>query len=115
MTLLHAGGDVRVGLGGQVQVVGGVGDRRMTQVGLQHRQQRADVLASGEPGPQVVDRQGVAEIMHAGAVAAAAVGDAGLPEKPAEVVVDVAERQRLARPCRGRTTPRPGCPATWAW
>ena len=93
--LLDPGGDVRVGLGGQPQVVGGVGDRRMAQVGLQDRQQRADVLAVGEPRPQVVDHERMAEIMHAGAVASTAVGDAGLPEEPAEVLVDVPERQRL--------------------
>ena len=51
------GGDVRVGLGGQPQVVVGVGDRGMTHVGLQDRQQRADVLAAGEPRPQVIDRK----------------------------------------------------------
>ena len=43
--LLDAGGDVRVGLGGQPQVVGGVAQRRMAHIRLQHRQQRADVLA----------------------------------------------------------------------
>ena len=58
--VLDVGGDVRVGLGGQPQVVGGVGDRAMAQVGLQDRQQRADVLAVGEPRTQVVDREGMA-------------------------------------------------------
>src|SRR5258705_12257983 len=33
--------------------------------------------------------------MHAGAVAPAAVGNAGLPQEPAEILVDVPERQRL--------------------
>ena len=39
-SLLDAGGDVGVGLGGQPQVVGGVADRGMAHVGLQDRQQR---------------------------------------------------------------------------
>ena len=47
--LLDAGGDVGVGLRGQVQVVGGVGDRRVPQVRLQDRQQRIDVLALCKP------------------------------------------------------------------
>src|ERR1700757_623446 len=46
---LHAGGDVRVGLGGQPQVVIGAGDGGVAHVGLQDRQQRGDVLAAGEP------------------------------------------------------------------
>ena len=66
----------------------------MAHVGLQDRQQRGDVLAAGEPRPKIVDCHGVSQIVDAGAVAPAAVGDAGLPEKPAEVLVDVADRQR---------------------
>jgi hypothetical protein len=57
--LFDSGGDVRVGLGGQPQVVGGVAQRRMTHIRLQDRQQRADVLALSEPEPQIVDREGV--------------------------------------------------------
>src|SRR5215469_10343897 len=48
-----------------------------------------------EPEPQVVHRHRVAQIVDAGAVAPAAVGNAGLPQEPAEVLVDVGERQRL--------------------
>ena len=33
--------------------------------------------------------------MHAGAVAPATVGNAGLPQEPAEILVDVPQRQRL--------------------
>ncbi len=95
--LLHAGGDVRVGLRGQVQVVGGVADRRVPQVRLQDRQQRIDVLALLEPGPQVVDSHRVAQVMNPRAVSAAAVRDARLPQKPPEVAVDVPERQRHAQ------------------
>ena len=68
----------------------------VAHVGLQDGQQRADVVAVGEPRPQIVDRKGMPQIVNAGAVASAAVGDAGLPEEPAEVLVDVAERQRLS-------------------
>ena len=84
---LDAGGDVRVGLGGQPQVVGGIADRGVAHVGLQDRQQRTDVLARGKPRPQVVDRECVSQVVDAGAVAPAAVGDAGLPQEPAEVPV----------------------------
>jgi len=57
---LDLGSDVRVGLGGQPQVVVGVGDRGMTHVGLQDRQQRVGVLAAGEPRPQIIHGHGVA-------------------------------------------------------
>jgi hypothetical protein len=57
--VLDLGADVGVGLGGQPKVVGGVGGRGMAQVGLQDRQQRADVLAVEEPVTQVVDRKGM--------------------------------------------------------
>ena len=89
--------------------------RRMTQVGLQHRQQRADVAPLREPEPQIVDREGVPQVVNSGAVPPPAVGDARLPEEPAEVLVDVPERQRQAGLGRGRTTPGSACPATWAW
>ena len=36
--------------------------------------------------------------MYAGAVASTTVGNAGLPQKSAEVLVDVPERQRLPGP-----------------
>ena len=78
-----------------MQVVGGVRDRRVPQIGLKDRQQRADVPAVCEPGPQVVASHRVAQIMDTGPVPAAAVGDPGLPQKPPEVVVDVHQRQRL--------------------
>jgi len=58
--VFDSGGDVRVGLGGQVQVVAGVTQAGMAQIGLQDRQQCADVLALSEPEPQIVDREGVA-------------------------------------------------------
>ena len=61
--LLDPGGDIGVGLGGQPEVVGSVADRRMAHVGLQDRQQRAGVLAAGEPETQIVDREGVAQVM----------------------------------------------------
>ena len=35
----------------------------MTHVGFQHRQQRADVLSLGEPEPQVVNRESMAQIV----------------------------------------------------
>jgi negative regulator of sigma E activity len=57
---LDPGGDVRVGLCGQPQVVGGVAQRRMTHIRLQDRQQRADVLTLSEPETEIVDREGVA-------------------------------------------------------
>jgi hypothetical protein len=57
---LDLGGDVGVGLGREPEVVGGVGDRGVAQVGLQDRQQRADVLAAGEPVAQIVDSKGMA-------------------------------------------------------
>ena len=98
IVLLHAGGDVGIGGGGQPQVVGGVRDRRVPQIRLKDRQQRVDVLAVAKPGPQVVASHRVAQVMDAGSVTAAAVGDPGLPQKPPEVVVDVHQRQRLARP-----------------
>src|SRR5208283_2883392 len=50
---LDAGGDVRVGLGGQPQVVVGVGDGGVAHVGLKDRQQRGNVLAAGEPRPKI--------------------------------------------------------------
>ena len=104
-SLLDAGGDVRVGLGGQPQVVGGVAQRRMTHVGLQDRQQRADVLAAERTRPQIVDREGVPQVVDAGTVAPPAVGDAGLPEEPAEVLVDVPDRQRQAGPAGEEPVP----------
>src|SRR5664279_1533870 len=91
--LLDSGGDVRVRLGGQPQVVGGVPQRRMTHIRLQDRQQRADVLALSEPEAEIVDREGVPQVVNAGTAPPAAVGDAGLPEEPAEVLVDVPHRQ----------------------
>ena len=38
----------------------------------------------------------MAQIVHTGAVSAPVVGDAGSPQKPAEVPLDVAEREGLA-------------------
>src|SRR5260370_13067827 len=38
----------------------------------------------------------MAEVMHTRAVASASVGDAGLPEKSTEVLVDVPEGERTA-------------------
>jgi len=57
--LFDSGGDVREGLGGQMKVVAGVCQRGMTQIRLQDRQQPADVLAVGEPEPQIIDRESV--------------------------------------------------------
>jgi hypothetical protein len=34
----------------------------MAHIGLQDRQQSADVLAAGEPRTQIVDREGVAQV-----------------------------------------------------
>ena len=68
----------------------------MTHIRLQDRQQRADVLALSEPEPQIVDREGVPQVVDAGTVTPPAVGDAGLSEEPAEVLVDVPDRQRQA-------------------
>ena len=110
---LDAGGDLRVGLGGQPQEEGGIADRRMAHVGLQDRQQRADVLAGGEPCPQVVNRKSMPEIMDSGAVPPTAVRDAGLPEEAAEVVVDVHQRQGPAL-APGKNHSQPGWPAMCA-
>src|SRR5215208_7859256 len=96
--LLDPGGDVRVGLCGQPQVVGGVAQRRMTHIRLQDRQQRADVLTLSEPETEIVDREGVPQVMNAGTVAPPTVGDTRSPEEPAEVLVDVPDRQRQAAP-----------------
>jgi hypothetical protein len=52
----------------------------------------------------------MAKIVHPGAVSAPAVGDAGLPEEPAEVLVDVAEGERLARPAAGEEPLSPDGP-----
>ena len=93
---LEAGDDVRAGRSGQPQVAAGAGDRGMTHAGLQDRQQRADVVAAGEPRPQL--HRLMAQIVDSGAVTPPAVGNAGLPQEPAEVPVDVHERQRESIP-----------------
>src|SRR5664279_2749711 len=74
--LLDSGGDVRVRLGGQPQVVGGVPQRRMTHTRLQDRQQRADVLALSEPEAEIVDREGVPQVVNAGPASPTAAGGA---------------------------------------
>jgi hypothetical protein len=66
----------------------------MTHIRLQHRQQRADVLALSEPEAEIVDRESVTHIVHAGTVTSPAVGDARPPQEPAEVPLDVPHRQR---------------------
>jgi hypothetical protein len=68
-TQLLAETSSNLGLGGQPEVVGGVADRGVAHVGLQDRQQRADVLARGEPRPQGADREGV-PLMRNSALAA---------------------------------------------
>src|SRR6476469_9101172 len=103
--LFDAGGDVRVGLGGEPQVVGGVAQRRMTHVRLQDGQQRADVLTLGEPGPKVVDRERVSQVMDPGTAAGAAMRDAGLPQEPAEVPLDVPDGEWLAVPAGEEPVP----------
>src|SRR5712664_2216952 len=40
----------------------------------------------------------MAQVVNAGAVAPAAVGNAGLPQKSAEILIDIPERQRLPGP-----------------
>ena len=70
----------------------------MAHVGLEDRQQRADVVAARKPPTQVVDRKNMPEIMHTRAVASAPVGDAGLPEESTEVLVEVPEGERRAGP-----------------
>ena len=59
-------------------------------------------------------RRVVPEIVNAGTSPRPAVGDAGLPEEPAEVLVDVPQRQRLAGLGPGKNQSQPGCPATCA-
>src|ERR1035441_2826066 len=86
--LLDSGGDVRVGLGGQPEVVGGVAERRMAHIGLQDWQQRPDVLAVRNPKAQIVAGKSVAEVMNTGPAAWPAVRDTGLPQEPAEVLLD---------------------------
>ena len=49
-----------VGLGGQPEVVGGVVRRGVAHVGLQDRQQAADVVAALKPRTQIVDRKSMA-------------------------------------------------------
>src|SRR6516164_7151115 len=83
--VLHAGGDLRIGRGGQAQVVAGVRDRRVPQIRLQDRQQRVDVLALLKPASKVVDSHRVPEVVSTGTVPAAAVRDPRLPQKPPEV------------------------------
>src|SRR6266851_9087569 len=45
------------------------------------------------------------QIVDAGAVAPAAVGNAGLPQEPAEVLVDVSQRQRAPGPAGEEPVP----------
>ena len=47
----------------------------------------------------------MAQVMHAGAVASTAVGNAGLPQKSAEILVDIPKGQRP--PGRAREEPLP--------
>src|ERR1039457_3463124 len=49
----------------------------------------------------------MSSIVDAGAVAPAAVGNAGLPQEPAEALVDVGERQRLPRRAGEEPVPAP--------
>jgi len=77
----------------------------MTHIRLQDRQQRADVLALREPETQIVNREGVSQVVDTGTVARSAVRDAGLPEEPAEVPFDVPDRQRLAGPAGEEPVP----------
>src|SRR5262249_36930322 len=65
------------------------------EVGWKDRQERVDVLAVVKPGPQVVHCHRVTQVMDAGSVTAAAVGDPGVPQEPPEVMVDVHQRHRL--------------------
>ena len=86
----------------------------MAHVGLKDRQQRADVLAARKPRTQVVDRESMAQVVHTRAVASAPVGDAGLPQKSAEILVEVPEGQRLPV-VPGKNHSPPVRPTTWAW
>ena len=53
-----------------------------------------------------MDRKRVTQVVDPRAASSAAVGDAGLPQEPAEVLVDVDERQRLAgRPGKNQSAP----------
>ena len=47
----------------------------------------------------------MAQVMDAGAVASTAVGDPGLPQEPAEVLVDVPQRQWLPGPAGEEPVP----------
>src|SRR5664280_71893 len=112
--LLDSGGDVRVRLGGQPQVVGGVPQRRMTHIRLQDRQQRADVLALSEPEAEIVDREGVPQVVNAGTA----------PRPPWEMRACQRNRRKFlsmfptvsGSPFRpGKNQFRPGRPRSWAW
>ena len=81
----------------------------MAHVGLQDRQQRADVFAAGKPRPQVCVHL-MAQMVHAGAAPWPAVRDAGLPEEPAEVLVDVPQHQRQVGRAAGEEQVPAGLP-----